>query len=82
MSNFSFSRNVFNSCLLLMLQNEYLWSKGLTNMGRSFENIVGKGENAATLSNIPLFLGPKGRGLFNNIAVINGALTHYQTKKI
>ena len=29
MSNFSFSHNVFESCLLLMLQNEYLWSKGL-----------------------------------------------------
>ena len=30
MSNFSFSHNVFKSCLLLMRQNEYLWSKGLT----------------------------------------------------
>ena len=30
MSNFSFSLNVFKSCLLLMRQNEYLWSKGLT----------------------------------------------------
>ena len=29
MSNFSFSHNVFNNCLLLMRQNEYLWSKGL-----------------------------------------------------
>ena len=28
-SNFSFSHNVFNTCLLLMRQNEYLWSKGL-----------------------------------------------------
>ena len=28
-SNFSFSRNVFKSCLLLMHQNEYLWSNGL-----------------------------------------------------
>ena len=28
-SNFSFSHNVFKSCLLLMHQNEYLWSKGL-----------------------------------------------------
>ena len=28
-SNFSFSNNVFKSCLLLMRQNEYLWSKGL-----------------------------------------------------
>ena len=30
MSNFFFSLNVFKSCLLLMFQNEYLWSKGLT----------------------------------------------------
>ena len=30
MSNFSFSHNVLKSCLLLMRQNEYLWSKGLT----------------------------------------------------
>ena len=29
-SNFSFSYNVFKSCLLLMCQYEYLWSKGLT----------------------------------------------------
>ena len=28
-SNFSFSHNVFKNCLLLMRQNEYLWSKGL-----------------------------------------------------
>ena len=28
-SNFSFSRTVFKSCLFLMCQNEYLWSKGL-----------------------------------------------------
>ena len=28
-SNFFFSHNVFKSCLLLMRQNEYLWSKGL-----------------------------------------------------
>ena len=28
-SNLSFSHNVFKSCLLLMCQNEYLWSKGL-----------------------------------------------------
>ena len=26
-----FFHNVFKSCLLLMHQNEYLWSKGLTN---------------------------------------------------
>ena len=31
MSNFSFSHNVFKSCLLLMRQNEYLWRKVLTN---------------------------------------------------
>ena len=29
-SNFFFSHNVFKSCLLLMRQNEYLWSKGLS----------------------------------------------------
>ena len=28
-SNFSFSYNVFKSCLLLIRQNEYRWSKGL-----------------------------------------------------
>ena len=28
-SNFSFSHNVFKSCLLLMRQTQYLWSKGL-----------------------------------------------------
>ena len=28
-SNFSFSHNVFKTCLVLMRQNEYLWSKGL-----------------------------------------------------
>ena len=28
-SNFLFTHNVFKSCLLLMRQNEYLWSKGL-----------------------------------------------------
>ena len=28
-SNFSFSHNVFKSCLLLIPQNEHLWSKGL-----------------------------------------------------
>ena len=31
MRNFYFSHNVFKSCLLLVHQNEYLWSKGLTN---------------------------------------------------
>ena len=29
-SNFFFSMDVFKSCLLLMRQNKYLWSKGLT----------------------------------------------------
>ena len=29
-SNFLFSHNVFKSYLVLMRQNEYLWSKGLT----------------------------------------------------
>ena len=28
-SNFSFSHNVFKSWLLLVRQNEYIWSKGL-----------------------------------------------------
>ena len=28
-SNLSFSNNVFKSCLLLMRQSEYLWSKTL-----------------------------------------------------
>ena len=28
-SKFFFSHNVLKSCLLLMRQNEYLWSKGL-----------------------------------------------------
>ena len=28
-SNFFFSHNVFKNCLLLIHQNEYLWSKGL-----------------------------------------------------
>ena len=47
MSNFSFSQNVVNSCLLLMHQNEYLWSKGLNILRKMpFKNIVGKGENA------------------------------------
>ena len=34
-SNFSFSHNVFKSCLLLMRQNEYMWNKGL-NTGTDF----------------------------------------------
>ena len=29
-SNFPFSHNVFKSCLELTSQNEYLWSKGLS----------------------------------------------------
>ena len=37
MSNFFFSHNVIKSCLLLMGQNEYLWSKGLTAYLKSFE---------------------------------------------
>ena len=39
MSNFSFSHDVFKSCLLLMFQNEYLWSKGL------IETMVSDGGN-------------------------------------
>ena len=34
MSNFSFSHIVFKSFLLLMLQNKYLWSKGLNKTPR------------------------------------------------
>ena len=37
-SNFFFSHNVFKSCLLLMLQNEYLWSKGLK-IGMGFKSL-------------------------------------------
>ena len=33
-SNFSFSHNVFKSCLLLLRQNEYLCSKGFKTMGK------------------------------------------------
>ena len=36
MSNFSFSHNVFKSCILLMRQNEYLWIKGLTSFFLQF----------------------------------------------
>ena len=32
----SFPHNVFKSCLLMMGQNEYLWSKGLTDL----ENLI------------------------------------------
>ena len=32
-SNFSFIHNVFKSCLSLMHQNKYLWSKGLRAIG-------------------------------------------------
>ena len=35
MSNFSFSHYVFKSCLVLMRQNEYLWSKEFTNFSCS-----------------------------------------------
>ena len=46
-SNFFFSPNVFKSSLLLMHQNEYVWSKGLTiQKKRAFEN-SGKRENTA-----------------------------------
>ena len=51
-SNFSFSHNVFKSCLLFMHQNEYLWSKGLKMAEMAeyvldrVENIDGKVENA------------------------------------
>ena len=34
-SNFSYSHNVFKSCLLFEHQNEYLWSKGFKYNGKS-----------------------------------------------
>ena len=59
MSNFFFSRNVFKSCLLLMYQNEYLWSKGLNNEqqravtlgGREKQLISSKGNNCENSMN-------------------------------
>ena len=39
-SNFFFSHNVFKSCLLLMRYSEYLWNKGLTNMGKLFDTEI------------------------------------------
>ena len=47
-SNFSFAHNVFKSCLMLICQNEYQWSKGLNDdfCPERKENIIGKGENA------------------------------------
>ena len=36
-SNFSFSNNVFKSCLLLMRQNEYLWS---TRIKKTFSSML------------------------------------------
>ena len=46
--NFFFSHNVFKSCLLLMRQNEYLWSKRLTDKKRleliRSITIAGKGQ--------------------------------------
>ena len=53
-NNFSFSHNVFKSCLLVMHQTEYVWSKGITlhqtNLAclqyKSFENSEGKGETS------------------------------------
>ena len=53
MSNFSFSHNVFKSFLLLMHQNEYLWSKGLrgiytvTNAMVKVKGIPGKMTNSS-----------------------------------
>ena len=40
-SNFSFSHNVFKSCLFLMRQNEYLWSKGLKELQESMDMCTG-----------------------------------------
>ena len=39
-SNFPFSHYVFKSCLLLMRQNEYLWSKGLSNCRRRIKSFT------------------------------------------
>ena len=45
-SNFSLLHKVFKNCLLLMHQNEYLWSKGLNNShGEDFWKHLGKSEN-------------------------------------
>ena len=40
--HFSFSRNVFKSCLLLMRQNEYLWSKGLKSINLNDNSIYSR----------------------------------------
>ena len=42
-SNFFFSYNVFKSGLLLMHQNEYLWSKGLSICNQSVNAVTGCG---------------------------------------
>ena len=39
-SNFSFSHNVFKNSLLLMHQNEYLWSEGLKQYHPFFQYCV------------------------------------------
>ena len=40
---YSFYHNVFKSCLLLMRQNEYLWSEGLISVFRvSVQNAVSR----------------------------------------
>ena len=41
MSNFSFFHNVFKSFLVLIHQNEYLWSKGLKQLQESMERRTG-----------------------------------------
>ena len=45
-SNFSFAHYVFKSCLLLMRQNEYLWSKGLTKIMLPDMPILGSSNSA------------------------------------
>ena len=43
MSNFHFSHNVFRNSLLLMHQNEYLWSKGLNKLSYDImRNLISK----------------------------------------
>ena len=44
-SNFFFSHNVSKSCLLLMLQNEYSWTKGLNRFQYHFTCIAAISEH-------------------------------------
>ena len=62
-SSFSFSQNVFKSCLFLMHQKEYLWSKGLKNFSGYKIKVTQKSklgprrvENIVRSKNYQLFL--------------------------